>query len=253
MDNHRKPTVKFFVLALFALIMVNSCQSKLIASQPTFVTDTSYPTATSSPEPLPTSIISATQTEPPVEYDYSGLPSLNSLIVSKELISESISLTPSLLFYSSLVIKPVDVVLIDDCGVDCVNLEYFIENQSLIISLVRYQSENEAQNQVEYLWNEITPDIPYIWITDEFEGIGDYVWAAQDNTTLYNVRREGPVVIYMSDYHELHEGSVDFDGNHYLGELSCLGKIQAQILQIASTGSTPYIEKEPDSCWEWLW
>ncbi len=253
MNILREYNFKFFAIALLVLIMTEGCQSHPTDPQPLIVTDTPKPTVTSTSEPIPTSTISDTPTEHSAEYDYTDLPSLGSLIASKDLISDSIYPIPSLLFNPNLIIKPVDIDLIDDCGIDCINLEYILPDQSLIISLVKYQSENEAQIQIEYLWNEISPEIPYIFIYDEYEGNGDDVWAAQENTTLYIIRIEGPIVIFMSHFIELPEGAVDFEGNYYMGLLSCLGNIQVKILQIASNESSPYISQEPESCMEWLW
>jgi hypothetical protein len=253
MNILREFNIKFFAIALLVLIMTEGCQSHPADPQQQIETDTPKPTVTSTSEPLLTLTIEATPTEHSAEYDYTDLPSLGSLIASKDLISDSIYPIPSLLFNPNLIIKPADIDLIDDCGIECINLEYLLPDQSLIISLVKYQSENEAQNQIDYLWNEISPEIPTIFIYDDYEGIGDDVWAAQEFTTLYMIRREGPIVIFMSHFIELPEGAVDFEGNHFMGLLSCLGNIQAKILQIASTGSTPYIDQEPESCMEWLW
>jgi hypothetical protein len=253
MNILKECNIKFFAIALLVLIMTEGCQFHPIDPQPLIVTDTLKPTVTSTSEPLLTSTINATPTERSAEYDYTDLPSLENLIASKDLISDSIYPIPSLLFNPNLIVRPIDSALLDECGLDCIHLEYRLPDQSLIISLVKFQSENEAQNQVEYLWKEISPEIPYIFIYDDYEGISDDVWAAQESTTLYMIRREGPIVIFMSHFIELPEGAKDFEGNHYMGLLSCLGNIQVKILQIASTDSSPFIYQEPESCKEWLW
>jgi hypothetical protein len=207
---------------------------------------------THTPDPNTARPLTETPSQTPTQIDFSVMPPLVKLVISSRYFKDSSVDVPKLLFENPHPRKyDLTSQLEDICGLDCVRRHFVGKNGSLTITLFRYQSPTQAKATLARSWQQFSPD-HYLYDTyDEYSGDQDNLWAAKEGTRLAFALTEGPIFVLLNETIIQPPGALDFDAPWYMGELSCLGKLQLSLLVQASSGTLPSILEEPDGCMMW--
>jgi hypothetical protein len=189
----------------------------------------------------------------PLPPDYTALPPLAKLVISSGYFADAVVHIPPLLFEDPPPRKyDLTSQLEGMCGLDCVKRHLVGRSGSLTLTLIRYKSPADAGVALAHSWQQFSPGLAAYDIYDQYTGEQDDLWAAQSGTTLAFALTDGPIFINLGQTVVLVPGAHDFDAPWYMGLLSCLGRLQLQLLIEASLGASPSILEEPPRCMMWV-